>query len=197
MENRMRVIFYQKSRPYLLALRNKLPPLHEIFRLYATIVFLVYGWTSLAFFWKVPSWLYFLDLGEIVSILAYALSSTLFESVIILLLFVLASLVLPASWLRNKFVVRGSIIFYSLTFWVVLLTLSSLIQLPTTRDVLILALGFPLTAGLGIMLTDKMPLFHRFMGYLSNQLTIFLYLWLPLSLAGILILIIRNIGWLN
>jgi hypothetical protein len=194
MENRMRVIFYQKSRPYLLALRNKLPPFDEISRLYATIVFLVYGWTSLAFFWKVPSWRYFLDLGEIVSILAYALSSTLFESVIILLLFVLASLVLPASWLRNKFVVRSSIVFYSLTFWVVLLTLSSLIQLPTTNDVLTLVLGFPLTAGLGMILVDKMPFLHRFMDYLSNQLTIFLYLWLPLSLAGILILIIRNIG---
>ena len=186
-----------ESHRYLLAFRNKLPALHEISHLYATIVFLVYGWTSLAFFWKVPSWLYFLNLGEIVSILAYALSSTFFESVIILLLFVLASLVLPARWLRNKFVVRGSIVFYSLTFWVVLLTLNSLLQLPTTADVLTLALGFPLTAGLGMILVDKIPLFHRFIDYLSNQLTIFLYLWLPLSLAGILILIIRNIGWLN
>src|SRR6266498_944303 len=109
---------------YFVVLKEKIPPPHEISSLYATIVFLVYGWTSLAFFWKVPSWLYFLNLGEIVSILAYVLSSTLLESLIILLLFLLASLVLPASWLRNKFVVRGSIIFYSLTFWVILLTLS-------------------------------------------------------------------------
>ena len=178
---------------YFVVLKEKIPPPHEISSLYATIVFLVYGWTSLAFFWKVPSWLYFLNLGEIVSILAYVLSSTLLESLIILLLFLLASLVLPASWLRNKFVVRGSIIFYSLTFWVILLTLSSLIQLPTTRDVLTLAIGFPFTAGLAVILADKIPSLYRFMDYLSNQLTIFLYLWLPLSLAGILILIIRNI----
>jgi|SRR5215208_6302628 len=183
-----------ESQPYFIALRKKLPPFHETWRLYATIVFLVYGWTSLAFFWKVPSWLYFLDSGEIVSILAYALSSTVFESVIILLLFVLASLVLPASWLRNKFVIRGSIVFYSLTFWVVFLTLSSLLQLPTTNDLLTFAMGFPLTAGLGMILVDKIPLVYRFMDYLSKQLTIFLYLWLPLSVVGILILIVRNIG---
>jgi hypothetical protein len=186
-----------ESQPYLIALRNKLPSFDEISSFYATIVFVVYSWTSLAFFWKAPSWLYFLNLGEIVSILAYALSSTLFESVIILLLFVLASLVLPATWLRNKFVIRSSIVFYSLTFWVILLTLNSLIQLPTTNDLLTLAMGFPLTAGLGMILVDRVPLLRRFMDYVSNQLIIFLYVWLPLSLAGILILMIRNIGWLN
>jgi hypothetical protein len=182
-----------QSHPYLIALKEKIPPLHEIWNLYATIVFLIYGWTSVAFFWKVPSWLYFLNLGEIASIVAYALSSALLESVIILLAFVLASLVLPSSWLRNKFVIRGSIIFCSLTFWVILLTLISLIQLPTTTDVLTFVIGFPLTAGLGILLADRSLLFQRLMNFLSNQLTIFLYLWLPLSLAGILILILRNI----
>jgi hypothetical protein len=179
--------------PYFTALKEKIPSPHKISRLYAMIVFFVYGWTSVAFFWKVPSWLYFLNLGEITSILAYALSSALLESVILLLLFVLASLGLPPSWLRDKFVVRSSIIFCTLTFWVVLLNLSSLIELPTTRDILTFALGFPFTAGLGILLADRIPLLQRFLDYLSNQLTVFLYLWLPLSLAGILILIIRII----
>jgi hypothetical protein len=182
-----------KSDSYLVVLKEKIPPLHDISSLYATIVFLVYGWTSLAFFWKVPSWLYFLNVGEIVSVLAYTLSSTLLESLIILLLFVLAGFILPASWLRNKFVVRGRIIFYSLTLWVFLLTLSSLIQLPSTRDVLSFAIGFPLTAGLGMILADRIPVLPRLITFFSNQLMIFLYLWLPLSLAGILILIIRNI----
>jgi len=181
------------SDPNFVVLKEKIPPLHEISSLYATIVFLVYGWTSLAFFWKVPSWLYFLNLGEIVSILAYVLSSTLLESVIILLVFLLASLVLPVGWLRSKFVVRGSIIFYSLTLWVFLLNMSSLIQLPTTRDILSFSIGFPFTAGMGMILADRIPVLPRLMTFLSNQLIIFLYLWLPLSLAGILILIIRNI----
>lgn len=182
-----------ENQPYFIALRKKLPPFHEISSLYATIVFLVYGWTSVAFFWKVPSWLYFLNLGEIAFIVAYVLSSTLLESVIILLVFVLACLLLPANWLQNKFAVRGSVIFYSLTFWVILLNLGSLIQLPTTTDVITFAIGFPLTAGSGILLADRIPLLHRFVNFLGNQLTVFLYLWLPLSLAGVLIVILRNI----
>jgi hypothetical protein len=178
---------------YFIAIKEKIPSPHEISRLYAMIVFIVYGWTSVAFFWKVPSWLYFLDLGEIAAILAYILSSALLESVILLLLFVLASQALPSSWLRDKYVLRSSIIFCTLTFWVVSLNLSSLIELPTTRDFLTLAIGFPLTAGLGIVLADRIPRLQRFLDYISNQLTVFLYLWLPLSLAGILILIIRII----
>jgi hypothetical protein len=176
-----------------LFLHKKIPTLREISSLYATIAFLVYGWTSMALVWKVPSWLYFLNLGEIAVTLAYILSSSLLESAILLLLFLFASLLFPASWLRNKFVVRGSIIFYSLTFWVALFDLSSLIQLPATQDVLAFLIGFPLTAGLGLLLAERLPLLHRFVNDLSDRLTIFLYLWIPLSLAGILIIILRNI----
>ncbi|MGZ9165439.1 MAG: hypothetical protein ACXW4U_09705, partial [Anaerolineales bacterium] len=112
------------------ALRNKIPPFHEILALYATIVFLIYGWATITFFWKVPSWLYFLGLEEIAGILSYTFASSLLECTIILFIFLFASLVLPSKWLYNKFAVRGSLMVYALTFWVVLFTLNSLIQLP-------------------------------------------------------------------
>jgi hypothetical protein len=182
-----------KSQPYLIALRKKIPPFQEITGLYATIVFLVYGWTSVAFFWKVPSWKYFLDLAEIAVLLAYILASSLLESALILVLFLFASLLLPSRWLSNKFVVRGSIILYSLTFWVVLFDLSTQVQPPTKGDVISFVVGFPLTTVLGIKLANKIPSVRRFMTSLSDQLTIFLYVWLPLSLIGILIVILRII----
>ena len=182
-----------KNQSYLISLRKKLPPLHDISSFYGTIVFFVYGWTSLAFFWKVPSWIYFLKLGEILVIFAYSLASTLLEAALILLVFLLASLVLPSNWLRNQFVVRSSIIFIALTFWVALFDLSTLIELPSKRDIFSFAIGFPLTAGLGVLLADRMPLIRRLMMFVSDQLIIFLYIWLPLSLIGILIVLLRMI----
>ena len=175
----------------MIALRKKIPPLHEILALYATIVFLIYGWASITFFWKVPSWLYFLSLGEIAAILFYTFASSLLECTIILLIFLSASLVLPTKWLCNKFALRGSLIVYALTFWVVLFTLNSLIQLPTTIDVITFGIGMLVTSVLAILLAERFSFVQRLVITLGNRLTIFLYLWLPLGLIGILVMIFR------
>ena len=175
----------------MISLRKKIPPLHEILALYATIVFLIYGWASITFFWKVPSWLYFLSLGEIAAILSYTFASSLLECTIILLIFLFASLVLPTKWLYNKFAVRGSLIVYSLTFWVVLFTLDSLIQLPTTSDVITFGVGVLVTSVLAVLLAERFSFVHGLITTVSNRLIIFLYLWLPLGLLGILVIIFR------
>lgn len=175
----------------MIALRNKIPPLHEILALYATIVFLIYGWATITFFWKVPSWLYFLSLGEIAAILSYTFASSLLECTIILFIFLFASLVLPSKFLYNKFALRGSLIVYALTFWVVLFTLNSLIQLPTTGDVITFGIGVLVTSALAILLAERISFVQRLVSTVGNRLTIFLYLWLPLGLLGILVIIFR------
>jgi len=175
----------------LTALRNKIPPFHEILALYATIVFLIYGWATITFFWKVPSWLYFLGLEEIAGILSYTFASSLLECTIILFIFLFASLVLPSKWLYNKFAVRGSLMVYALTFWVVLFTLNSLIQLPSTGDVITFSIGVLLTSVLAMILADRSSVVQRLIITVGNRLTVFLYLWLPLSLIAILVVVLR------
>jgi len=175
----------------LTALRNKIPPFHEILALYATIVFLIYGWATITFFWKVPSWLYFLSLEEIAGILSYTFASSLLECTIILFIFLFASLVLPSKWLYNRFAVRGSLMVYALTFWVVLFTLNSLIQLPTTGDVITFSIGVLLTSVLAMILADRISVVQRLIITVGNRLTVFLYLWLPLSLIAILVIVLR------
>ena len=175
----------------MIALRKKIPPFHEILALYATIVFLIYGWASITFFWKVPNWLYFLSLGEIAAVLFYTFASSLLECTIILFIFLFASLVLPTKWLYNKFAVRASLIVYTLTFWVVLFTLNSLIQLPTTSDVITFSIGLLVTSVLAILLAERFSFVQRLVMTIGNRLTIFLYLWLPLGLIGILVIIFR------
>jgi hypothetical protein len=175
----------------LITLRKKIPPRNEILAFFGTIVFLIYGWASLTFFWKVPSWLYFLSLGEIAAILSYIFASSLLECTMILFVFLLANLVLPSGLLHNKFLVRASLIVYSLTFWVALFTMISLIQLPTVNDVISFGTGALLTVVLSIFLADKFPLVQKLVVSIGDRLTIFLYLWLPLSLISLLAILIR------
>jgi hypothetical protein len=99
--------------------------------------------------------------------------------------------VLPSRMLSNKFAIRGSLIVYSLTFWVILFNLNSLIQLPTTSDVITFGIGALVTSALAIMIAERISLIQRLVITLGNRLTIFLYLWLPLSLIGILVIMLR------
>lgn len=175
----------------MIAVRKKLPPLHDILNLYATIVFLIYGWAIVAFFRKLPSWLYFLSLQEIGAILCYVLVSSLFESMTLLFLFLLAGLIFPSRLFVDKFVLRGTIIICILTFWMALFNLITLIQLPTGEDLISFGLATFLTISLAIFAADRISAVRKMMLALSDRLTVFLYVWLPLSVVGILVLIVR------
>ena len=173
------------------AIRKKLPPLDEILAVYGTIVFVLYGWTSITFSWKVPSWLYVLSLGEIVSIVSYSLASNLLECTTLLFIFLLLALLLPSKWLRDKFIIRASIMTYILTFWAAAFNLSTLIQLPTTNDLILFAVMACLTLGMAIMIAERVSSFRKFLFSLASRLTVFLYLWIPLSALGILVVVFR------
>lgn len=174
--------------------RERIPPRSEIFCVYGTIVFLIYGWASVAFFWKLPGWLYFLSLSELAVIAAYILTSNLLESLALLLVFLIACVVLPPAWLRNEFATRGALTMYSLSMCVGLLNLSTLLALPTGADLFSTASGFLLTAGFALWLDKRIPVVHRLMADLGNRMIIFLYLWIPLSLIGLLVVVIRLFG---
>ena len=178
---------------YLVGIREKIPPTHEIASLYSTIVFFVYGWTGVAVIWKLPSWSYILSPGAIVVTLAYIVTARLFKSVVILLIFLSASLLLPASWIRDKFVVRCSVILCSFTLWVVIFTFSTSTHLPDQGDILTFLAGFLITSVFGLLLSERISSVRRFLSLVGDRLIVFLYVSLPLSLVGILIVIIRII----
>ena len=177
----------------MIAFRRKIPSRDAVLALYAVIVFLIYSWAGLAFAWKVPSWLYFLSLGEIAAVFAYTLVSSLLESTIILSVFLGLALVLPSRLFADKFVVRGSIIIIILTFWVAMFNLVTLIQLPTTNDLVSFGTVALLTIALGLVIAERISVLQKILVALGNRLTVFLYFWLPLSALGMLVILFRLI----
>ena len=173
------------------ALKKRFPPPGEILSLYATIVFLIYGWASLTFTWKIPSWLYYLSLADITAILSYALVSSFLESTILLSLFLLLAVLLPSSFFVNKFIVRGSIVVYIVTFWMILFNLRTLIRLPSSRDLILFGVASVLTVSLSILFADRLPSFQKILIALGDRLTVFLYLWLPMTALGVLVVLVR------
>jgi hypothetical protein len=174
----------------------RLPDGRSIIGVYSAAVFLVYGWTLLASFWKVPSWLFYLKVGELLSIYAYALAVNFAESLILLVVMVLPGLILPKSWWNARFKTFG-------TLWITVLMGSIMIRLYTNRapeyweDFVYNQWGWwGYTLLLGIVLSflfTKFSLLRNGLEALVDRLVVFLYLYLPLTVVAILVLIVRII----
>ena len=176
-----------------MGLRSRFPTLQDNLRVYAVIVTLIYAWTILWLFWALPSWLYFLTISEILPLFAYALTTNLLESLLILLGLNLLGALLPGKWFRDSFVARS--------FWLVafglgyLMFFASLFRkeedaFPTQMlqwSLLIFAAIFLVS-----LLLDRVSWVRRLIEKIADRLTIFLYVTIPLSVIALLVVLIRN-----
>lgn len=175
-------------------LKSRLPTFNAILPVFAVISFMVYGWTLVVFLWKVPSWMMFLTLGEILSVSAYSMASALLESLAALVILLLASVLLPTRWMRDVFVTRGSVAaFFGLgSIMLYMLRLS-------TIGYAALHYLFPwtwLALGLTLLLTFLAPrvrVIIRAVAWVSDRLIVFLFLLVPISLVSVLVVIYRNL----
>lgn len=175
-------------------LKSRLPNRDAIASVFAIIAFLVYGWTTVVFLWKLPSWLLFLTLDEILAVFAYSMVSALLESLTALAVLLFACLILPSHWMRDVFVARGttaalfglgSVMLYM--YWFAIVGDDLLPALP------LWSLGGLLVTLLFAFLSPRLRVWACAAAWLSDRLIIFLYLFLPLSLVSLLIVIYRNV----
>jgi hypothetical protein len=176
-------------------MRKRLPEFQSILQVYAVIAVMFTGWTITAFLWKLSAWLLLLNLGEIVTIFSYAMSANFLESLIVLLILLAGCTLLPAYVPRDDFAVRGTILSIGLV--------GSLMAFVGYQMQFGMASGFRLLiAPLAVLLLTVF-----FLGFLSNagfmrsialwlsdRLTIFLYILLPLYVVLSIYVLFRNIA---
>ena len=172
---------------------NRLPKLSQIASVYAVIVLVIYIWTILWSFWKLPSWLFFLSIGEILTIYAYSFATNLLESLLILCLPLGLGVILPRKWFLDVFVSRGVIVVLSvLGFAAYILT-----QFNSREDYpgnVIRSFPLVLLASLVLaFLAGKVKILTRVVDFFSEQATVFLYLSIPLSLIAVSVVLVRVI----
>jgi hypothetical protein len=178
----------------LRALQTRIPDKRNIVTVFAVAMFLVYTWTLFTSFWKLPSWLFFLQVGEILSIYAYAFVVNFIESILLLLVVLLPALLLPRRWWTDAFIPRG--------FALILIVLSSavlrisLYRTPDTRAAFISGqlIWWVVTLLLAILLTwiaGSVEWVRRGLENMADRFVVFLYIYLPLTAIAFLIVAAR------
>ena len=172
---------------------QKIPRLEKIVPVYAVIVMMIYTWSLIHFFWRLPSWLNFSTLGQIAVLFSYSVVVNLMESVLILLAVIVLSVILPSKWFYDQFVTKGSSLALLglgglMAFNKYLLDdiLSPLIML--AKFLAFVAIIFILT-----IMIDRIGILKKGLEELANRMVVFLYVWIPISVLSLLIVLIRNI----
>lgn len=172
---------------------KKIPGLEKVVPVYAVIVVMIYTWSLLHFFWRLPSWLNFSTLGEIAVLFSYTVVVNLIESILVLLALVMFSMILPSKWFYDQFVSKGSSL--------VLLGLGSLMAFnqylldDILSPLMMLAKFLAAIAIIFILifLIDRIGILKKGLEELANRMVIFLYIWIPISAIALLTVLIRNI----
>jgi hypothetical protein len=152
-------------------------------------------WTLMPFFWKVPSWAYFLDVGEILTLLAYSLATNFAESLLILCVPLLVTLLLPARWFREVFIARGAALSMASIGYLMVLALQF-----QTKDyyptVSLRAWSLLLAAAaiaLLVYLFGRIGVLRKIMEGIADRASIFAYILAPLSVISVLVVIARSL----
>jgi len=173
-------------------LRERLPSAAQLAQTYAVAVFFLYAWSLLRFFWRLPSFLKYAPLGEIGVIFAYLMSLDLIESLLVASAPLLLSLALPARWWRKNFVAKSAALL-ALGLWYlnyIYEIIAPAAPLPAALNwVPLVLLGiFAAAFGLG----EIKPI-EKILEDLTDRLTVFLYLSIPVSVVSILVVLFRNL----
>jgi len=179
-------------------LKSRLPTRSEALSVFSIFVFFVFSWTLYRAFYYVPSWLEYLSLWSVSIIIAYVLAFALFESAGWLALLVFYSLFFPRKVFKEKFVLLGSSLAALICIGAVLLQrkinlvyrleLWQLLVYPLAGLLLSVLLVFLLA-----FLFERIPLLSRLVNAIVERMVIFVYIYVPLGLLALLVVLVRNI----
>ncbi|HTP02445.1 MAG TPA: hypothetical protein VMJ64_13815, partial [Anaerolineales bacterium] len=175
--------------------RQRLPSRAELASVFAIIILVIYTWTMLWFFWKLPSWMYFLNAREILMVFSYSLATNLLESLAVLAFPLLLAILLPKRWFADAFVARGAAFALAALGCLIYLAyqFSSKALYPA-----VLRSAAPFVAALALIvlavyLAGRVVPLRRGIEFLAERATIFLYILVPLSLLSMLVILLHSL----
>ena len=168
---------------------SRFPKTDDMLQVYSLVVFLEYTWAMLAFFYTLTSWLLMLSLADIAWSFFYGIFFTFLDSLVVFSLALICAWLAPSKWLRDEFLSRGGMLAMALFAWIVLL------QAGFAKGNFFLAiLIVVLHIGAMVFLTARVPILKRFVEGFISRAALFAYIYLPLSVVGFFVILLRNVA---
>jgi hypothetical protein len=98
-------------------LRHRFPPREDLRLVFGGCAFVIHVWAILNLLDALPAWVLRLTAYELAGVIAYPLFFALLESLFVWGVLILAAVLLPQRWLRQRFVSRGMALLLVTAAW--------------------------------------------------------------------------------
>ena len=172
---------------------NRLPARIEIEFVFGFLVFAVFTWSIRGFLLEIPAFLLYYRLPDIFGIFSYMMAFALLESVLIMGIILLLTIIFPTRWLCQGFAYKSTAIL--LIFGGAMIYLQKILtfQLPTIKE-LLLVTAIPLLSLIVLLfLLSTNQRLRTIIDATLERFRIFSYIYIPLGLIGFVVAIFRNI----
>ncbi len=167
------------------------PARHEILLVLGAALFVIHSWSLNTFIYKVPSFLLYMNLGQIGTVFAYMMAFAFLESLLVTSGLVVTSALLPRSWYRDGFHYKGFLTLLVGTISAIFLQDSLNNQYPGATSLLIWVSLTLLSLIALLLLVHFVESLRKFIIFIAEQVSVMLYLYLPIGLVSLLIIIWR------
>ncbi len=149
-------------------------------------------------FWYVPSWLEYLSVWKVLTIVAYVLAFALVESLTMSGFVLLFSLFFPGQIFKANYIALGSSLAGLISLAAILIQRKiNLVYRLTLRQLAVYPLAFLLGMALFVLVLSwlfwRFPILVRIVNSIAERMTLFAYLYVSLGLVGMLVVIGRNL----
>jgi hypothetical protein len=168
----------------------------EILYVFGGVVFVNYSWSIRGFLYQFSSLRLYHTLGEIFGVFSYLMAFALIESLIIITGLVLIGFILPGKWFKEGFAYKGFIT--TLVTGIALIKLHfylfSLNYAMPPMNVIYLGTAITIFGLISLIwIFQSFPQLQRFLLALQERLQIFTYLYIPLGILGLTVVVLRNL----
>jgi hypothetical protein len=177
----------------LVKIKNFLPESRQIFLVFGVALFIVHSWSIHTFLYNIPSFILYMNIGQIVGVFAYMMAFALLESLLVMGLLLFVSAILPRAWYRDKFVSKGFLTILVSAALAIAIRLSLGNLYPGIEELY----GKVLIAGLvligSILAVHYYQPLQKVLEFLAEQISIMTYLYLPIGIISVVVVLARNI----
>src|SRR5258708_19209859 len=94
----------------LAVFRKRMPSWSEVLSVFSVVVFITYSWEIWIYLFGLPSLLFYLGAGQVISVFFYGMAFALLESTLVTSGAAVLSMLLPSNWLKDGFAYKGSLV---------------------------------------------------------------------------------------
>jgi hypothetical protein len=183
-------------------IKGRLPSTRDLVLVFSICAFPIYVWSILNMLHKVPAWVKAFSIWDVIGIIAYTQAFTLIETLIVFLGLVLLGAVLPAKFLRDKFVAKAGILILSSAIMIILAHLNNYIlpYIGAPRGVAfflymgLLGATYLVSIVIFYYLIDRYKKFEDAVQVIGDRLAPLSFLYMVMGVSSIFIVIYRNVS---